>query len=60
MRALLHLHLVDELRLFVFPVVVGHGAQLLDGAPGTSLELIEARPFASGAVLLRYAIGDAR
>ena len=46
--------LVDEYRLFVFPLVVGHGARLFESG-GTRLELLETRPFVSGAVLLRYA-----
>ncbi len=46
--------LVDEYRLFVFPVVVGKGARLFEAAD-TRLELLETRPFTSGAVLLRYA-----
>jgi dihydrofolate reductase len=53
-HALIAAALVDEYRLFVFPVVVGHGAQLFEAAHA-NLQLLETRPFVSGAVLLRYA-----
>lgn len=53
-HALIAADLVDEYRLFVFPVVLGHGARLFESAR-TSLRLLETRPFTSGAVLLRYA-----
>ncbi len=47
--------LVDEYRLFVYPAVQGGGRRLTpDGTPLPDLRLIEARPFASGVVLLRY------
>jgi dihydrofolate reductase len=55
-QELLRLGLVDEIRLFVFPVVVGSGARLFDAAPEMRLDLLETRPFVSGAVLLRYAV----
>ncbi|GAA2136348.1 dihydrofolate reductase family protein [Streptomyces synnematoformans] len=51
--------LVDEYRLFVFPVVVGRGARLFESVD-VRLELLETRPFTSGAVLLRYAAGSTR
>lgn len=47
--------LVDEYRLFVYPVVVGRGRRLFEGATEVpALELVETTPFRSGVVLLRY------
>ncbi len=54
-RALPAAGLVDEIRLFVFPVVVGSGQQLFPSTAAGSWHLLEARAFASGPVLLRYA-----
>ncbi|MEU5845654.1 dihydrofolate reductase family protein [Saccharopolyspora shandongensis] len=53
-HALITANLVDEFRLFVFPMAVGRGARLFDSAR-EDLELLEMRPFISGVVLLRYA-----
>ena len=54
-QALNRTGLVDEYRLFVYPVVLGRGRRLFE-EPGDQpqLELVEAHPFSSGAVLLRY------
>jgi dihydrofolate reductase len=49
--------LVDEYRLFVYPVVVGRGARLFEDATDLpALELVESRAFRSGVVLLRYRV----
>lgn len=56
-HALLDAGLVDEVRLFVYPVVQGRGRALFpDGREATSLTLIESRSFDSGVVLLRYSV----
>ena len=46
--------LVDELQLFLVPVIVGGGKRTLPSSVRSDLELLETQPFASGAVYLRY------
>src|SRR5262245_61640486 len=46
--------LVDEIQLFVVPVVVGGGKQALPDGIHLQLELLDERFFGSGTVYLRY------
>ncbi|MFE6760537.1 dihydrofolate reductase family protein [Streptomyces sp. NPDC057684] len=54
-HTLIEAGLVDEYRLFVYPVVQGRGRRLFpDGYEVPRLRLVESKPFRSGIVLLRY------
>jgi dihydrofolate reductase len=54
-RSLIAAGLVDEYRLFVYPVVLGRGERLFADASGVpKLRLEETRPFRNETVLLRY------
>ena len=58
-HALIAAGIVDEYRLFVYPVVIGRGARLFaDGTEVPRLRLVETRPFRSGIVLLRYRVAS--
>ena len=54
-RPLLANGLIDELHVWVFPVLVGKGQGLIDGIETTHLNLVETTRFASGIVVLTYA-----
>ena len=48
--------LIDEYQLVVSPILLGDGRQLIRGLPrSVSLELLEAKAYPSGNVMLRYA-----
>ena len=54
-RSLLRDHLLDELRLFVHPVVVGSGIRLFgDGSDPVELALTESHAYANGVISLTY------
>ena len=59
-RSLLCRGLLDELALFVFPIVVGGGQSLFDKMNlGARLKLVESRTFSTGAQALRYQVATA-
>ncbi len=51
-RGLFEADLVDELRLMVFPIVVGQGRRLFEGSPPATLKLAEAGKAADTATLV--------
>ena len=54
---LFNANLIDELLLFVMPVVLPDGIELFEGSPDLkSLELIDSQTFSTGVVELRYRI----
>lgn len=53
-RTLLRDGLLDELRLLVHPIVVGHGKQLFAGSDEIPLALADARTFSTGVLALTY------
>jgi dihydrofolate reductase len=56
-RQALKAGLVDELQLFLVPVVVGGGKRALPDGVRANLELLDTRRFASGVIYLRYGLG---
>jgi len=58
--ALVPTGLVDRYRLFVYPVVQGHGRRLFVDGARARLDLVAARAFASGVALLEYGAARVR
>ena len=57
-QTLLAQSLIDELRLWSFPVIVGAGKRLFDqGASPTNLTLVKTEPCSNGAVMNIYRMG---
>ena len=55
MNTLMRHGLVDELRLMVFPIIVGKGKHLFeDGEDGRILELVDSKTFGTGVASLAY------
>jgi dihydrofolate reductase len=54
-KTLLEHGLLDELHVWIFPVLVGDGQRLIDGIDVTHLDLIETTRFGSGIVVNAYA-----
>src|SRR3954447_15126329 len=54
-RSLLGEGIVDELRVLVHPIVVGHGARLFEDTTSHSLELVGNEVFSTGVLNLTYA-----
>jgi dihydrofolate reductase len=52
----LHAGLVDEIQLFLTPVVVGGGRRALPDGLRLNLELLDERRFAGGVVYVRYGV----
>ena len=53
-RTLVPAGLIDELHLWVFPVIAGGGQRLLDDVATTHLTLLDLTRFRSGIVVLKY------
>jgi dihydrofolate reductase len=53
-HSLIDLRLIDEFRILVHPLTLGHGTPLFPGKAKLYLELLESNVFGSGAVYVRY------
>ena len=53
-RTMLQHGLVDELRLVVYPIAFGRGPRVFENFDPTSLKLLNAQTFSTGAIALHY------
>jgi dihydrofolate reductase len=53
-RTLLEHNLLDELHVWIFPVLAGGGRRLIDGIETTHLKLVDSTRFGSGIVVNTY------
>lgn len=58
-RSLVQENLIDAVRLFVYPVVLGRGRRLFPDGIDSKLRLVDSRTFRSGVVLLSYRMARA-
>jgi dihydrofolate reductase len=53
-QSLMEADLIDEYRFLVQPIIVGSGKRFFNNGATAPLQLLEAKPFSLGVVLLRY------
>jgi dihydrofolate reductase len=57
-QTLLRHGLIDEFRVWIFPVVLGSGKRLFgEGAPPAALEVVDSQFFSTGVVMATYQPG---
>ena len=58
-ESLMNAGLIDEIRLCIAPIVLGHGRRLFTDENATrNLGLLESRPLPNGGVILRYEVDN--
>jgi dihydrofolate reductase len=53
-RSLMPHRLIDEYRLLVYPIILGHGKRLFDQTTQADLKLVESKTYDTGVVKLVY------